>query len=1014
MRTRPIRTKKTCRLALEELESRLAPSVYYISPTGSDNNPGTQVSPFQTIQHAADLVNPGDTVLVNNGVYTKPATLSPYSSGFSAVATIWRGGTANNLVTFKSINPYGARIDGQNYTTFSGFMFANVVGYVRIEGFDIYGEGDSTLSVPQGDAIDIYNGGNNVQIVGNNIHDIGHFGTDTADGLDGIFIGNNYLNSIADNNILVENNLIHNIGRYSPGENGWNPTQPYYQNHDHGIYIHEGSDITIINNVFYNNLHGWDIQLYPNPAVRLNILNNTFAFYNPWRDGQIVISSAMTDCNIENNIFYQPSVCALLFAGSMTITNTVVSHNLTYAGTITNMAYPGVTFVNNLDNTDPRFVNASSTSFDFRLQPGSPAIDAGLTLPLVTTDFYGTSRPQGNGYDIGAYELPVTSAVTTHLQIAAGSSSTAGSSFSITVTALNASNGISSGYTGTVRFTSSDLAAVLPTSYTFTAADAGVHTFTGVVLKTAGSQSITATDTVTSSITANASVTVNAAAASTLAVAGYPSTVTAGTSNSFTVTAHDPYGNTATGYTGTVTFSSTDSQAVLPANYTFTNSDAGLHTFSATLRTAGSQTITARDTVTPSITGTQSGITVNAATTSHLKIGAPASATAGSAFSLTITAQDANNNTLTSYLGTIQFTSSDLAAALPTSYTFTAADAGVHTFTGVILKTAGSQSITATDTVTSSITANASVTVNAATASTFAVAGYPSTDTAGTSHNFAVTAHDAYGNTATGYSGTVTFSTTDSQAVLPSNSTLTNGTGQFSATLNTAGTQSLTVTDTTNVSLTGTQGGITVYATVKMLAVAGFPSPITAGVGGSVTVTARDSTGNVATWYTGAVVFSSSDGQAVLPATYIFTAADQGVHTFSATLKTAGTQSIAVKDTATVALSGSEGGIIVNPAAASKFLISAPAIVQSGVAFSLTITVQDAYGNVVTGYTGTIHFKSMDGRASLPADYTFTAADKGMHTFSGLTLRKRGNQTITITDTLNSSIFGSVIVDVLR
>jgi hypothetical protein len=50
----------------------------------------------------------------------------------------------------------------------------------------------------------------------------------------------------------------------------------------------------------------------------------------------------------------------------------------------------------------------------------------------------------------------------------------------------------------------------------------------------------------------------------------------------------------------------------------------------------------------------------------------------------------------------------------------------------------------------------------------------------------------------------------------------------------------------------------------------------------------------------------------------------------------------------------------------------------------------------------------------LPADYTFTAADKGMHTFSGLTLRKKGNQTITITDTLNSSIFGSVIVDVLR
>jgi hypothetical protein len=62
---------------------------------------------------------------------------------------------------------------------------------------------------------------------------------------------------------------------------------------------------------------------------------------------------------------------------------------------------------------------------------------------------------------------------------------------------------------------------------------------------------------------------------------------------------------------------------------------------------------------------------------------------------------------------------------------------------------------------------------------------------------------------------------------------------------------------------------------------------------------------------------------------------------------------------------------------------------RSGVAFSLTVTVQDAC-NVVTGYTGTIHFTSTDSRASLPANYTFRAADKGVHTFTGLVLRKRG------------------------
>ena len=137
------------------------------------------------------------------------------------------------------------------------------------------------------------------------------------------------------------------------------------------------------------------------------------------------------------------------------------------------------------------------------------------------------------------------------------------------------------------------------------------------------------------------------------------------------------------------------------------------------------------------------------------------------------------------------------------------------------------------------------------------------------------------------------------------------------------------------------------------------------------------------------------------------------MHTFSATLKTAGTQSITANDTVTGSLTGTDGGITVKPAAASKFVVSAPASVRSGVAFSLTITVKDAYDNVVTGYTGTIHFKSTDRSAALPADYTFKAADKGVHTFTGLVLRKKGNQKITITDTLNRSITGSLLENVL-
>src|SRR2546422_5280482 len=122
------------------------------------------------------------------------------------------------------------------------------------------------------------------------------------------------------------------------------------------------------------------------------------------------------------------------------------------------------------------------------------------------------------------------------------------------------------------------------------------------------------------------------------------------------------------------------------------------------------------------------------------------------------------------------------------------------------------------------------ISVNPAAASTLIVAGFPSPVTAGTAGNFTVTAKDPYGNTATGYAGTVHFTSSDGQAVLPADSTLTNGAGSFSATLKTAGTQSLTATDTATASITGSQTGITVNpAATSTLVVASLPSPVAAG-----------------------------------------------------------------------------------------------------------------------------------------------------------------------------------------
>src|SRR5204862_7933473 len=158
--------------------------------------------------------------------------------------------------------------------------------------------------------------------------------------------------------------------------------------------------------------------------------------------------------------------------------------------------------------------------------------------------------------------------------------------------------------------------------------------------------------------------------------------------------------NTATGYAGTVHFTSSDGAAALPANYTFVGGDNGVHTFTnlTTLKTSGNQTVTATDTVTGSITGTSGTIAVSAAAATHYSVTAPASATAGTAFSITVTALDQFNNTATSYAGTVHFTSSDGQAALPNDSTLTN---GTGTFSAT-LKTAGSQTLTATDTANGS------------------------------------------------------------------------------------------------------------------------------------------------------------------------------------------------------------------------------------------------------------------------------------------------------------------------
>jgi hypothetical protein len=190
----------------------------------------------------------------------------------------------------------------------------------------------------------------------------------------------------------------------------------------------------------------------------------------------------------------------------------------------------------------------------------------------------------------------------------------------------------------------------------------------------------------------------------------------------------------------------------------------------------------------------------------------------------------------------------------------------------------------------------------------------------------------------------------------------------------------------------------------RVFAVSGFPSPTTAGAAHSFTVTAQDRFGNVATGYSGMVHFTSTDPEAVLPPGATLAS---GMGTFSATLKTAGTPSLTAFDSLTTSLTGSQSAITVNPAAASALLIKAPATIAPGVPFGFTVTAVDAYGNVATGYSGTIKFAS-NKKATLP---TYSLLTGGMGTFTAtFNGPENSNQTLTATDLATPSLTATATI----
>lgn len=308
-------------------------------------------------------------------------------------------------------------------------------------------------------------------------------------------------------------------------------------------------------------------------------------------------------------------------------------------------------------------------------------------------------------------------------------------------------------------------------------------------------------------------------------VTGMTDPIPAGQRTNVTVTAIDQYGNTFTNYDGTVSFSSSDSGATLPANYGFSPGDAGVHhfvnevNFSSTAR--GAQTVTVTDTVTTTATGSASVTVIEPRRADYFVLsGFQAQIVVNETQIFTVTVHDQYDVVFKSYSGTVNFTSNATAATLPSNYTFDPSDSGTSTF-GVSFHELGLYSLACTDTSNSSLTGSAD--------NLRVVGERPRIDhfnvymaqeiNPGVGYDVTVVAISQYGDVLDTYNGTVAFSTNASLgvAIVPANYTFVAGdhgnkTFAGGVSFNAAGVYSLTVSDTVVLTATGSITGIVVQA----------------------------------------------------------------------------------------------------------------------------------------------------------------------------------------------------------
>jgi hypothetical protein len=934
--------KKHFQPALEALENRLVPTTFFVLSGATGN--GSQSTPFGTIQQAADVVQAGDTVMIEKGTY----------AGFD----VQTSGTASAPITFEAapgatvtINaPEGNRKDsGINIEDWNNGAAMN---YITIEGLHITSvSGNLKMGIRA-----VWNGsinGTGIQLIDNTITGCTNFGILTSH----------------EDNLLIEGNSV--SGTTGTGTLG------------HGIYVSNASfNPHVIDNVLFNNQ---SLGLHMNgdasegAAVEADGTSdgNNGNIIGAVVEGNIIYDNGLNGINadglqnslVENNLLYDNGGGIVLYQidAAAPATNNVIANNTVTVLTTDKFGNTGRWDIQIMDGSSAG--STGNTVFNNILinqNSNHGAIEVGA---LSLTGFHSnnnviTTSGDGGSASSHAFDLVDASGNDNFVSLATWQSNTGQDKNSLTAT--SAQLFVSPSWTaanGNYQLLSTS-PAIDKGLATFQGAAAPATDILGNSRPSGSAYDIGAYE--FQSAVVQSSTTTSLSSSATTAPAGQSVTLTA------TVTS-----GTAGSITGTVTFM--DGSTTLGTGTVGSNGQATVSTSSLAV---GSHSITAVYSGNTSYAGSTSSAlseTINQATSTTSVSTSAVSITAGQSVTFTATVVSSTGiavgGTVTFKDGSTTLGTGTVGSNGQATFSTSSLAVGSHTITAVFggnTNVSGSTSSSLTETVSAGIASTSTVLTSSAT-------------TAQAGQSVTITATVSSG-TAGSITGTVTFK--DGSTTLGTGSVGSNGQATFSTSSLAVGSHSITAVYGGNGSYSGSTSTAlaeTINQATSTTSLSTSAASITAGQSVTFTATVVSSTGIAVG---GTVTFK--DGSTTLGTG---TVGSNGQVTFSTSSLAAGSHTITAVYGGNTNVSGSASSgltqTVTQPVTATSAtsLTTSAATVAFGQSVTFTATVTTSTGVTATGSVTFKNGSTVIGSASLvngKATFSTSSLTVGSHTITAV------------------------------